>query len=449
MMQRPRSRTQPAAWLVAVLGAIALLAAACGEDDPGEAGEAALEDATADDPVEVTMYYPIAVGGPLEEVVDGLIAGFEDDNPHIDVNPVYSGNYDDTLVQAQSALDAGDAPATTVLLSTDMYSLIDDDAIVPFDDLVTTDEEEEWLDSFYEEFMLNSRDGEGTTWGIPFQRSTIVQYYNKEAFEEAGLDPDHAPETWDELVEIASAVQDGSDVAWGVQMPSSGFPYWLFQTFTTQMGVEVVNDEGNEVYYDKPEVIEALEFWYSLSEEHGVHPPGVVDWGTTPEDFMQEEVGIIWTTTGNLASIRDDAPFDFGVAPMPSNVQPGSPTGGGNFYIFADAPEEEQRAAFQLIRHLTQPEQAAEWSIETGYVAPSPEAWETDAMQEYVEEVPEAAVARDQLEHTVRELSTYQRGEVYDRVNDALQAALTGQQSPEEALTTANESINDLLEPYR
>ncbi|QBI18758.1 ABC transporter substrate-binding protein [Egibacter rhizosphaerae] len=446
-MQRIRIRRHLA--LLAVLAGLGLLAAACGEDEAGEAGQDTLDEATEDDPVEITMYYPIAVGGPLEDVVDGLVADFEAEHPEIQVNPVYSGNYDDTIVQAQSAIDAGDVPATTVLLSTDMFSLIDDDLIVPFDELVTDEDEEEWLDSFYDEFMLNSRDGEGTTWGIPFQRSTIVQYYNKDAFEEAGLDPEQPPGTWDELVDMSAQVQEGSDVEWGVQMPSSGFPYWLFQTFTTQMGVEIVNDEGNEVYYDQPEVVEALEFWHSLNDEHGVHPPGVVDWGTTPEDFLQEETAIIWTTTGNLASIRDDAPFDFGVAPMPENVEPGSPTGGGNFYIFEGAPEEEQRAAFQLIRFLTQPEQAAEWSIETGYVAPSPEAWETDQMQEYVEDFPEAEVARDQLGDTVRELSTYQRGEVYDIVNDGLQAAVTGEQSPEEALADIDERANEVLEPYR
>ena len=142
---------------------------------------------------------------------------------------VYSGNYDETMVQAQSALSAGDPPATTVLLSTEMWTLAAEGLIVPFDDVIETDEERAWLDSFYEPFMRNSRDGEGRTWGIPFQRSTIVQYWNKEAFAEAGLDPDHAPQSWDGLREIGAAVQEGSSVSWRVQMPSSSFPYWLFQ----------------------------------------------------------------------------------------------------------------------------------------------------------------------------------------------------------------------------
>jgi hypothetical protein len=82
-----------------------------------------------------------------------------------------------------------------VLLSTDMYTLIDDDAIVPFDGLASSAEDQAWLNSFYPAFMANSRTG-GKTWGIPFQRSTIVLYWNKEMFKEAGLDPHRAPANW-------------------------------------------------------------------------------------------------------------------------------------------------------------------------------------------------------------------------------------------------------------
>ena len=64
--------------------------------------------------------------------------------------------------------------------------------VVPFDPLIKTPEDQEWLKGFYPAFMENSQTG-GKTWGIPFQRSTIVLYYNKELFKEAGLDPDRPP----------------------------------------------------------------------------------------------------------------------------------------------------------------------------------------------------------------------------------------------------------------
>ena len=415
---------------------------------PGLAAADPLEEATPEDPIEIVMYYPIAVGGPLESVIDEMVAGFMEEYPQISVQAVYSGNYDETMVQVQSAIDAGDPPATTVLSASQMYVLAAEGMILPFDDVIEGEADRDWLDGFYEGFLANSRDGDGRTWGIPFQRSTTVQFWNKEAFEAAGLDPDHAPQDWDELREIAAAVQEGSDVEWGVQMPSSGFPYWLFQAFTTQNGIEIVNAAGNETYFDDPAAIAALEFWLSLAED-GVHPDGIVDWGTTPEDFLQGETAMIWTTTGNLTNIRDNAGFEFGVDILPGNVQRGSAAGGGNFYLFADAPEDEQRAAMALIRYMTAPEQLADWTVATGYVAPTPEAWETDTLRDYVADFPEAAVARDQLDYTVRELATYEVGSVYRVINDALQAALVGDAAPAEALSEAQAEAETILAPYR
>ena len=65
-------------------------------------------------------------------------------------------------------------------------------------DSLKTDADKAWIKSFYPAFMENSRTG-GETWGIPFQRSTVVMFWNKDAFKAAGL-PDKAPDNWDELV---------------------------------------------------------------------------------------------------------------------------------------------------------------------------------------------------------------------------------------------------------
>ena len=84
-------------------------------------------------------------------------------------------------------MKSGDPPVTSILLSTDMFTLIDEDAIVPFDDLIKTAEDRAWLKSFYPAFMENSQTG-GKTGGAPFQRSTVVLYWNKDLFKEAGLE---------------------------------------------------------------------------------------------------------------------------------------------------------------------------------------------------------------------------------------------------------------------
>ena len=90
---------------------------------------------------ELTMYYPVAVGGPLTQVVDGIVADFMKENPDIKVNAIYAGNYNDARIKALAALKSGEPAQLSVMFSIDIYELIEQDAIVAFDDIVTTDED--------------------------------------------------------------------------------------------------------------------------------------------------------------------------------------------------------------------------------------------------------------------------------------------------------------------
>lgn len=401
---------------------------------------------------EISFYYPVAVGGPITKLIDAYAAEFQKENPGIKVNPIYSGTYQESIVKALTAHKSGQPPVTSVLLSTDMYTLIDEDAILPISDLAKSAEDQAWLKSFYPAFMYNSQTG-GKVWGVPFQRSTIVLYWNKELFKQAGLDPNRPPANWAEMLEYGQKLTrrdaSGNVTQWGIQIPSSGFPYWLFQGLTTQNGVELMNAAGTETYYDKPEVIEALQYWVDLSRKHRVMAPGVIEWGTTPRDFFERKTAMMWTTTGNLTNVRNNAKFDFGVAMLPANKRRGSPTGGGNFYIFKKSSPEQQQAALKFIRWITSPERAAQWGIDTGYVAVRPDAFETPVMKKYVAEFAPAAVARDQLQHSVAELSTHENQRVTKALNDGLQAALTGAKTPEQAMRDAQREADRILRPYR
>ncbi len=408
--------------------------------------------ALAQAPVEVSFYYPVAVGGPITKIVDGLAADFEKENPGIKLRPIYSGSYQESITKALTAVKSGEPPVTSILLSTDMFTLIDEEAILPFDELIKTPEDQAWLKSFYPAFMENSQTG-GKTWGIPFQRSTIVLYYNKEMFKDAGLDPGRPPATWKEQVDYAQKLTkrdaSGKVTQWGIQIPSSGFPYWLFQALAIENGVNLMNAAGTETYYDRPEVIGALQYWVDLVTKYKVHPEGIVEWGTTPKDFFERKVAMMWTTTGNLTNVRTNAKFNFGVAMLPAGKQRGSPTGGGNFYLFKKSTPAQQQAALRFIKWITAPERAAQWGIDTGYVAVRADAWETPAMKKYVEGFPAAAVARDQLPFAKAELSTHDNQRVTKALNDGLQAALTGTKTPEQAMKDSQREAERLLRPYR
>ncbi|WP_409525489.1 ABC transporter substrate-binding protein [Nitrincola sp. MINF-07-Sa-05] len=400
---------------------------------------------------ELTMYYPVSVGGPLTDVVDGMISNFEQQHPDIKVNAIYAGNYNDTRVKALAALNSGQPAQLSVLFSIDVHELMGIDAIVPFDDVVESDEEREWLNSFYPALMENGVVDE-QVWGIPFQRSTIVMYYNKDAFRDAGLDPEQPPQSWDQLAEMGQKLvktsSNGEVERWGAMIPSTGYPYWMFGAIAMQNDQVLMNSEGNETYFNNPGVIEALTYWQDLSGKYAVMPQGMIDWGTLRQNFLEQKTAIMWHSTGNLTAVKDSADFDFGVAMLPANKRFGSPTGGGNFYLFKDATDEERRAALKLVRFMTAPDQAAHWSIATGYMGVSQASYETEALQEYVKTFPPAAVARDQLAYATAELSTHESGRIRKLLDDAIQSVLTGQQSAQDALDAAQSQAQRILARY-
>ena len=158
---------------------------------------------------------------------------------------------------------------------------------------------------------------------------------------------------------------------------------------------------------------------------------------------------MMWHSTGNLTTVKKNAKFDFGVAMLPAGKRRGTPTGGGNFYMFKDTTAAEREASMKLIKFMTAPENSAKWSVATGYMGVSADAYETNTLKSYVADFPPAAVARDQLKYATAEFSTYQTSRVKKGLNDAIQAALVGSKTPKEALAEAQAAAERILKPYR
>ncbi len=400
---------------------------------------------------EIEFYFPVAVGGPITKIIDGYCAEFMAANADIKVKPVYAGSYVDTLTKAVTATKAGQGPQMALVLAVDAYSLVDDEMIVPFDSIATSDADKAWLKAFYPAFLANGTI-DGHVWGIPFQRSTIVAYWNKEIFKEIGLDPEKGPSTWEETGEwTAKAVKREGDrvTRWGIEIPGDGFTYWLYQGMVAQAGGELAGDNGRKTFFNSDAAVEGLQFWADLMNKYKSHPTGISAWGTGPRDFLEGKVAMIWHTTGNLTNIKNNAKFPFGVAMLPAHKRRGSPTGGGNFHLFKGANAGQRAACLRFLRWVTSPEKAADWSMATGYVAPRPDAWETPALKAYVAGFPQAAVARDQLPFAVAELSTHDNQRVAQALTDELQAVLTGTKQPRAALDAAQEKATRLLKPFQ
>ncbi|MCY3876713.1 MAG: ABC transporter substrate-binding protein [Rhodobacteraceae bacterium] len=401
---------------------------------------------------DLEFYFPVGVNAPAVATIEQLTNSWAEQNPQHTVKAVYAGNYEETTTKALTAAQAGDPPQVAVLLAIDIFTLIEEDVIVPISDLATSSEELAWIDGFYEGFMVDTR-FDGKTYSIPFQRSTPVFYYNKDAFRAAGLDPEAPPTTWDEMVEVGKKLTikdaNGNVTQWGTRIPNLGLAgAWLFGGLVVSKGDVLSTDTGTEARFDTEAARASLEFLQRLADE-GVMAPGGITWGDTPKAFLEGQAASIWTSTGNLAFINKNAEFDWDVGFLPGGDGPGAPVGGGNFYIFKDTTDEERAAALDFIKFMTTPENAAIWAMATGYVAPRADAWATPEMQDYAKRLPQALVALDQMPHAYREFATFQRARVTQYLVDAIEGTITGETDAASALADAQEKADDILGEYR
>ena len=419
---------------------------AAGGEEAGGAEEA------SDDALHLTFYYPVNVGGSAAALIEQICADFNAENPDIVVEPVYTGNYDDTVTKIQTAIQGGTPPDVFVSLATQRFTMASTGMAMPLDDLIAADGEEgqAYIDDFLDGLMLDSY-VDGQIYSIPFQRSTMVLFYNKDAFEEVGLDPEDPPETWEEVVEYGQKLTNENRYGVGLAL-NSGSAQWAFTGFCLQNsanGENLMTEDGKQVLFDTPENVEALQFWLDLQNKYQIMAPGIVQWTDLPTQFLAGEVAMIYHTTGNMANINDNAEFEFGTAFLPGHKRVAAPTGGGNFYISSGISEERVQAAWKFIKFATETERAAQWSLDTGYVATRESCFETDLIKNYYEELPQAKVAYDQIPYSGPELTTYNAAEIWRVLNDNIQAAVVGDATPQEALTAAQEQATEILAEYQ
>jgi len=400
--------------------------------------------------MKLQFYYPVGVAGPLARFIETYVKEWNQKNPQIQVEPVFAGGYTEAYAKTLAAIRGGTPPDVAIMLSQNLNDIISQDIVIPLDELIAADAAQVKMDDFFPAFMLNSTQG-GKVWSIPFQRSTPVMYYNKDAFREVGLDPNKPPQTQAELVAAAKKLtkqEGGRTTRWGLMIPSSGgVDTWLFEALTIAAGGVLydLNNSCCKVLLASKPAETAAQFLRDLGEKEKVSPPGPVNWGTTANDFAAGNVAMIYYTTGGLGFIRNNAKFEFGTAFLPKDQRFGTPTGGGNFYLFKGTPPDRRKAAWEFAKWMTSPEMLARWSIDSGYVAPRKSSWETPLMKEYVSKYPQAITARDQLQFALAELPVKNIIEVKRAVTTALQTVLTTTQPVGPILAEAQKRVDEIL----
>src|SRR5574341_639342 len=419
-----------------VAGLVVLVAVVALAAIPADAGTKLLR---------LTFYYPVGVAGPLAKVIGEMTDKFNKDNPGIEVVPVYSGDYDPTLQKVQTAVMAGNPPDIFIVEISELPTLLAMNAVIPLDDYVKKAEGGKFWGDFFPAFRENSV-VKGKIWWIPFQRSTPVFYWNKELFKKAGLDAERPPQTWADLKETAKklTIREGNEVKqWGVTV-SGGWSDWLFEAFVRQNGGWLINPEGTKANFASKEAEEALDFWVDLMHREKVGPPHST-WASTPPDFVAQRTAMLYHSTGILTFLKNSAKFDFGVGFMPARKSFGAEVGGGNLAISRKIPKERQDAAWKFIEWMTGSENAAQWSIASGYVATRKSAYELAVMKEFVGKDPRYLVAREQLKYASGKMMAPNFQKIREILKRQLDDAVDGKLPPAAALALVQQQVEAVI----
>jgi sn-glycerol 3-phosphate transport system substrate-binding protein len=402
MEQRKLTRRQILRVLLATGGTAAL--AACGATPAGQSPAApATAAGTADIPSvapatvsqtgsSVNITYWGSFSGALGEAEQALVQRFNESQDEVQVEYQFQGSYEETAQKFTAGLQANTIPDVLLLSDVWWFSFYVAGAIAELDALA----QQAGIDfADYEPVLLNEGKRQNKQFWLPFARSTPLFYYNKQLWAEAAL-PDRAPETWAEFGEWAPqlAQRDGDTITRAAFLHPNGASYiaWLFQGVVWQHGGQYSTPDFTMTMNDE-NTLRAAQFYQDSARGQG--------WATLVQDVNKDFISgvgaAMLASTGGLAGITKDAPFEVGVGFLPKEQGFGCPTGGAGLAIPAATPAEKQLAAMKYVAFATSPEQAGIWSRDTGYMPVRISAKALPEMASFFEQNPTFKTAVDQL----------------------------------------------------
>ncbi|WP_081661453.1 methyl-accepting chemotaxis protein [Halopiger djelfimassiliensis] len=309
-----------------------------------------------------------AMGGDKGLLIDDLIDEFEDQADGIRIEARSKGSYRGTFDSTLAAIDRGSPPTIAQLYEIGTKRALDSNGFVPLERVLPNRalDVTDLLDPVLEYYQHD-----GQLYSMPFNSSTPVLYYNKDAFDRAGLRSNAPPRTF-------SAVRDASEQLVDAGITDVGITFanysWFIEQWFAQQNQPLVdanngrNGTPTEASLDS-EAGRTIYEWITGLENDGLyHNPGIEARSKAKDAFHDGTAGMLIGSTSSLTSVVGNADFEVGTGYFPvPNDRHGVVVGGGSLWITADSTTEEQRAAAEFLAWLAQPEQQARWHKETGY----------------------------------------------------------------------------------
>lgn len=353
---------------------------------------------------QTTVEFWHAMTGKNGEMVQALADKFNASQKDYKVQPVYKGSYSDTMNAGIAAFRAGQAPAIIQVYEVGTATMMAaKGAVKPVYQLMAENNEKFDPKVYIPTITSYYSTSDGKMLSLPFNSSTAVMYYNKDAFKKAGLDPEKAPATWPEFFAAAeklkaSGMEGGFTTNWISWIQLENFSAWHNIPFGTRNnGFDGLD---TQLVFNSPLVLKHFQTIYDLSKK-GVFIYGGRENKANPL-FTSGKVGMHFESIGGYGNMKANAKFDFGVARLPYYPDvPGAPQnsiiGGASLWVFNGKSKAEYQAVADFFSFISLPEQQAFWHQNTGYVPITTAAYELTKAQGFYNANPGHEVAIRQL----------------------------------------------------
>lgn len=397
---------------------------------------------------EVDFWY--SGGKTAVKVVQDIVDDYNKSQDKYFVKTVTQADYSETYEKLQAAIAGNVAPDVVLLESDSARGLSDKNLVVDLSEKMKKDNdfnEDDYVSTFFEQ----GKDDNDKIFGIPAYGTTQVLYYNKNAFNKAGIDPNNI-KTWQDLAQAASKIKNDGEYTYGWE------PMWGADNLidaSLSNGGTIFSDDGKKVTINSKEWVEVwsdFEKWIHDDKTMAIHSGGQgwEYWYKTIDDVIQNKAG------GYTGSSGDQADLDFSI--VGAIEQPSWKDGTESkpvaralmLSVLTKSSEEKQAGAYDFMKYFTNVKSQVKWSMSTGYVPVNKGVLDDADYMKYTEENPQALVPYTQAEHG----SIYPYDPTNGAVKDALKIAAdkveidgsSAKDALDEAQKTAQKALDEALE---
>ena len=377
----------------------------------------------------------------FDDYMNDVNKSFEEANPGVEVEWVDVA-YDAGLQKLQAAIAAGTAPDVVNMNTIWAIDLVALEALTPMDEYLTE------VDKYrYWPQLLAGNTIDEQLYSIPWYASPQILIYNREIFEEAGLDPDNPPETWEEMLEVSRIIKEKTG-KYGFEPTISGFEDLMLE------GIQLVSEDGKKATFNTPDAIAKLN-WYKTLFEEDLIPRTLGGYIAGRENYSAGKIAMYPVGMSMLKHIQENSPSIYAVtdvAPLPLGKAEMLKSAMMNFVIPVNAEHKQEAADY--IMWITSSYWQVEFDKHASIVPSTKIGLDTDPY--FVDKAETDLQAKAQIMASlsmeyVRDIGfipglEQEKFAEFRRVLDEIfMDAIKGDYTAEEALELAEEEINKVL----